>query len=117
GSLGHGQGSNIGMAMRSRESAWGVLALATMTLAAPSTSHGDDTWDSVGRVVAVGDVHGDYDQLVTVLRDTGLVDDKTRWVGGKAWLVQTGDRVDRGPDSRKVMDLLQRLEEAAKEGG
>jgi hypothetical protein len=103
--------------MRSRESTWGVLALATMTLAAPTTSDGDDTWDAVGRVVAVGDIHGDYDQLVTVLRDTGLVDDKTRWVGGKAWLVQTGDRVDRGPDSRKVMDLLQRLEKEAKKAG
>jgi Calcineurin-like phosphoesterase len=103
--------------MRLRESARWALALATMTLASTKTSHGDDTWDAVARVVAVGDVHGDYDQFLTVLRDSGLVDDKARWTGGKAWLVQTGDRVDRGPDSRKVMDLLQRLEKEAKKAG
>jgi hypothetical protein len=32
--------------------------------------------------------------------------------------VQTGDVLDRGPDSRKVLDLLRRLEgEAARAGG
>ena len=31
--------------------------------------------------------------------------------------VQTGDRVDRGPDSRKSMDLLMRLEKEAKKAG
>jgi hypothetical protein len=71
----------------------------------------------VAKVVAVGDVHGDYDQLVTVLKDAGLVDAKLKWTGGKAHLVQTGDRLDRGPDSRKVMDLLQKLEKEAKKAG
>jgi hypothetical protein len=103
--------------MTSRGTAWWVLALVTMALAVAKTSDGDDAWDNVSRVVAVGDLHGDYDQFLTVLRDTGLVDEKARWTGGKAWLVQTGDRVDRGPDSRKVMDLLQRLEKEAKKAG
>jgi len=31
--------------------------------------------------------------------------------------VQTGDRVDRGPDSRKSMDLLMRLEKEPKKAG
>jgi hypothetical protein len=74
----------------------------------------EDTWNEVERVVAVGDVHGDYDQLVTVLRDARLVDEKLAWSGGRAHLVQTGDRIDRGPDSRKVMDLLMRLEKEAR---
>ena len=70
------------------------------------------------RLVAVGDVHGDHDQFVAVLRDAGLVDQRLRWTGGRSHLVQTGDRLDRGADSRKVMDLLMRLEkEAAKAGG
>jgi hypothetical protein len=69
-------------------------------------------------VVAVGDVHGDLDAFVTVLRDAGLVDEKLKWTGGRAHLVQTGDRLDRGGASRKVMDLLMRLEkEAGKAGG
>jgi hypothetical protein len=74
----------------------------------------EDSWNKVERVVAVGDVHGDYAQFVTVLRDARLVDEKLAWSGGRAHLVQTGDRIDRGPDSRKVMDLLMRLEKEAK---
>jgi hypothetical protein len=77
-----------------------------------------DEWTSVDRVVAVGDVHGDFDTFVSVLRASGLINEKNAWIGGKAHLVQTGDLVDRGADSRKVMDLLMGLEkEAAKAGG
>ena len=75
-------------------------------------------WSGVERVVAVGDVHGDYATFVSVLRSARLIDEKGRWIGGKAHLVQTGDVLDRGPDSRKAMDLLMSLEkQAAKAGG
>jgi len=70
------------------------------------------------QIVAIGDLHGDIGALRESLRDAGLVDAKDRWKGGKATLVQIGDMVDRGPDSRKVMDLLMQLEkQAAKAGG
>lgn len=67
--------------------------------------------------MAVGDVHGAYDGFVAVLRMAGLVDQDLRWSGGSAHLVQTGDVLDRGPDSRRVMDLLMRLEEEARKAG
>jgi len=70
-------------------------------------------WDGVGRVVAVGDVHGDYGQFVKILEGAGLVDDQLNWTGGKTHLVQIGDVLDRGPDSRAVMDLLISLEQQA----
>jgi len=70
------------------------------------------------RVVAIGDVHGAYDPFVAILREAGLVDNRQRWSGGRALLIQTGDVLDRGADSRRVVDLLQRLErEAARAGG
>ena len=70
------------------------------------------------RVVAVGDVHGAYDRFVAMLRGAGLIDGRQRWTGGRARLVQTGDVLDRGPDSRKVIDLLRKLEnEASRAGG
>jgi hypothetical protein len=70
------------------------------------------------RVVAVGDVHGAYDRFVGILRAAGLVDSRARWTGGRAVLVQTGDVLDRGPHSRRVLDLLRRLErEASRAGG
>ena len=70
------------------------------------------------RIVAIGDVHGAYDQFVAILREAGVIDQRQRWTGGKAVLVQTGDVVDRGGDSRRVLDLLRRLEtDAPKAGG
>lgn len=70
------------------------------------------------RVVAIGDVHGAYERFVGMLRAAGLTDGRQRWSGGRAHLVQTGDVLDRGPDSRKVVDLIRRLErEAAAAGG
>lgn len=76
------------------------------------------TWKGVERIVAVGDVHGDYGQLVKILRYVRVINKNGKWIGGKAHLVQTGDVLDRGPDSRKVMNLLMKLEkQAAKAGG
>lgn len=74
-------------------------------------------WSGVPRIVAVGDVHGAYDNLVRVLQNAGLIDEKQKWIGGKAHLVQNGDVVDRGPDSRKAMDLLIELEKQAEKAG
>jgi Calcineurin-like phosphoesterase len=94
----------------------GRAALALALFAAP-LARAEDTFDAPPRVVAVGDVHGDYDQLVRVLKGAALLDERLGWAGGRTHLVQTGDRVDRGPDSRKVMDLFMRLEKEAKKAG
>src|SRR4029077_15740510 len=83
----------------------------------PAQDQGAGIWTGIDRIVAVGDVHGDYDQLVAVLRSAGLIDESGNWSGGKTHLVQNGDVLDRGPDSRKAMDLLLRLEKQAAEAG
>ncbi|MGF1508723.1 MAG: metallophosphoesterase [Myxococcota bacterium] len=72
---------------------------------------------SAPRVVAVGDVHGDYQQLVQVLRFAGVIGPDGHWSGGRSVLVQAGDIPDRGPDSRKAMELMMRLEREAVENG
>ena len=51
-------------------------------------------------IVAIGDVHGAYDNFVQVLQMAGLVDEDARWVGGTTHLVQTGDVLDRGKSLR-----------------
>ncbi|HJT86886.1 MAG TPA: metallophosphoesterase [Bryobacteraceae bacterium] len=78
---------------------------------------GQDTFQGVGRIVAIGDVHGDYDVFVGLLRSAELVNSRNQWTGGKTHLVQTGDVLDRGPASRKVMDLLMQLEPQARKAG
>ena len=71
-----------------------------------------------GRIVAVGDLHGDYDAWIAIARNAGLVDAENGWAGGTTTLVQTGDITDRGPDSLKIIRHLQKLDkEAASAGG
>jgi hypothetical protein len=72
---------------------------------------------SASRIVAIGDVHGAFEQFERILQAAGLIDDRERWSGGSAHLVQLGDVVDRGPDSRKALDLLRRLETEAERAG
>lgn len=91
---------------------WSSTPTGAQTLASPCDIRTSE------RVVAVADVHGAYDAFVSILRTAGLVDRRERWSGGRAILIQTGDVLDRGPHSRKVVDLLQRLErDAARAGG
>lgn len=74
-------------------------------------------WQDVERIVVVPDVHGAYDELVRVLRAASVVDESLAWTGGDAHLVSLGDLLDRGAESRKVMDLLMRLQEEAPAAG
>ena len=101
-----------------------AILLAVVTLAAPvrvgALAAAPDSCgiDGVERIVAIGDVHGAYDRFVAILRSSGLVDQDRHWSGGRAHLVQTGDVLDRGADSRKALDLLKRLQaEASRAGG
>jgi hypothetical protein len=70
------------------------------------------------RIVAVGDLHGDYAAWIAIARDARLIDGSNRWAGGKTTLVQLGDIPDRGPDTLRIIRHLQQLErEAAAAGG
>jgi len=70
------------------------------------------------RIVAVGDLHGDYAAWTQIARAAGVIDSKGHWSGGKTVLVQMGDITDRGPDSLKIVRSLQQLQkEAPRKGG
>ena len=73
---------------------------------------------------AVGDVHGDYDRLVTLLLAAKIIAgppqraDRPKWNAGRAVLVCTGDLIDKGTDYLKVIALFRALRsEARKDGG
>lgn len=74
-------------------------------------------WTGIEKIVAVGDIHGAYENFVIILKSNKLIDEELHWIGGKTHLVQTGDIMDRGPDAKKVFDLLMRLEKEAEEEG
>jgi len=68
-------------------------------------------------LVAIGDVHGDFDDFVAILQRIGLIDKQNHWKGGKTTFVQVGDLLDRGPKPREVMDLMMALEKEAGQAG
>ena len=67
------------------------------------------------KIVAFGDVHGAYDELVSLLKETGMIDSNLNWSGGNTNLVSLGDLIDRGPRSRDVVDLIMKLQTQAPE--
>lgn len=91
-----------------------VLALFT-TRPLPAKSACE--WDGIDRIVAVGDVHGAYDRFREILKIAGVIDAEAHWSGGTTHLVQLGDIVDRGKDSRKALDFVRRLEREAPAAG
>lgn len=74
-------------------------------------------WTGIKKIVAIGDLHGDYDNFIEILKGVKLVDDSLHWIGGETHLVQTGDILDRGPDARKIFDLIMALEKEAEDAG
>jgi hypothetical protein len=94
-----------------------IFQIVLIAIVSQSGAPAEDTWKGVKRIVAVGDVHGDLAQFTGVLRAAGVIDRDTNWSGGKTHLVQTGDLLDRGPDSRKLIELLMKLEKQARHAG
>ena len=92
--------------------------LLLVLVACAACSRGDTPrWSGVERIVAIGDVHGDYQQFLAVLKLAGLIDDTAHWTGGRTHLVQTGDVLDRGAESYRILELLMQLEKQAEAAG
>lgn len=69
------------------------------------------------RIIAIGDLHGDYDAYRAILSAAGLIDEDGKWSGGDTILVQTGDIPDRGPDTKRIIEEIQKLQRRAKRKG
>ncbi len=77
-------------------------------------------WTEVERIVAVGDLHGDYDHFVKILKINKIIDvidGKLHWIAGKTHLVQIGDVLDRGDKAKDIFDLIKDLEKEAEKAG
>lgn len=94
-----------------------LTLLANGTALAKAKKLDDYHWTGVERVVAISDLHGDYERYIDVMQSAGLIDKSGKWSGGETHLVQTGDITDRGPDSRKIIDHLVKLSKQAKKKG
>ncbi len=86
-----------------------------MAAAEPETE--PHVFEDVKQVFAVSDIHGEYEHLIDLLQNSGVVDDKLHWSWGDGHLVALGDVFDRGDRVTEVLWFLHRLEREAKLAG
>jgi hypothetical protein len=97
-----------------RRLAFVIAMISALLMGAPAV--GAPT--AADRIIAVGDLHGDFQAWQTIARAAGVMDQRGHWAGGKTILVQMGDITDRQPDSLKIVRSLQELQkEAPRKGG
>ncbi len=107
-------------ALRTNASRFALAALALCATAAcpgvtrPEAQQGAQPAD---RVIAFADVHGAYAELTELLRAAGIADAGLHWSAGRTRVVSLGDLLDRGADSRRIMDLVMRLQGEAQAAG
>lgn len=95
-----------------------VAALIILTMMDVSSKTDKAIFEPVERIVAIGDVHGDFIKFRSALEMADLIDAQQDWKGGETHLVQLGDLPDRGPQTLKIVDLLKKLEkQAPRDGG
>jgi hypothetical protein len=95
----------------------GVFLILLLCPAAISAREIPCEWSKVEKIVAIGDIHGDYENFLSILEKVGIVNDNLHWTGGKTHLVQIGDILDRGPGAKDAFDLLMRLEKESEAAG
>ena len=74
-------------------------------------------FDHVTRILAVSDIHGEYEAFVDFLQKAGVVNSDRHWSYGNGHLVVNGDIVDRGDGVTESLWLVYRLEQEAKRAG
>lgn len=48
----------------------------------------------VSRIIALGDLHGDFDFMIKLLKLSKVIDDSNKWIGGDTFVIQVGDQLD-----------------------
>jgi len=78
----------------------------------PSTSYTSDE-----PIVAISDIHGQYEVFEHLLTSNKVIDKDQNWVFGKGNLVIVGDVMDRGDKVMESLWLIYHLEQQAKASG
>ena len=68
-------------------------------------------------LVVVGDVHGEYEKLRSIVLHAKVVDLSETWIAAGVVFVQTGDVIDRGQKSIEAVQLIRSLQEQAQKVG
>ena len=69
------------------------------------------------RAMIQPDIHGNFEMFKENLRKAGYIDKDNKWIAGDSVLVQLGDVIDRGDDSKAAYFFLKNLQVEAREAG
>lgn len=72
-------------------------------------------YNKVSKIFAISDVHGQYDRMVQILQNNGIIDADNNWSWQNGHLVVLGDVFDRGPKVTESLWLIHKLENQAEE--
>ena len=75
------------------------------------------TYKNVKKIVALSDIHGQYDLAVKILKNNKIINKELKWNFGKGHLVIVGDVFDRGDKVNEVLWFLFNLEQQAEKKG
>jgi hypothetical protein len=92
-------------------------SLAEYVLAAQAPKIQPHIYEDVPKIFAVSDIHGEYEALVDLLVNAGIVDENLHWSWGAGHLVVDGDVFDRGDLVTECLWLIYRLEREAIQAG
>ncbi|KKL80576.1 hypothetical protein LCGC14_2003370, partial [marine sediment metagenome] len=67
----------------------------------------------VSRILAVGDIHGQYSRMTGILMEAGVINEDLQWQWGDGHLVFTGDIFDRGNQVTECLWFIYNLEKQA----
>lgn len=69
------------------------------------------------KVAALSDLHGQYDIMITLLTNNGIIDQQGHWSFGNGHFVITGDIFDRGDKVTEILWFIHKLEQQAEQAG
>jgi hypothetical protein len=68
-------------------------------------------------ICTAGDLHGEYEDAVRLLRGCGVTDERNNWAFGRGHLVFCGDILDRGPGVTDCLWWIRELQRQARLAG
>jgi hypothetical protein len=69
--------------------------------------------NKIDSIFCVGDVHGEYDGLISLLKNNNIIDKDLNWSFGKGHLIFCGDLFDRGEMVNETLLFIYNLENQA----
>ena len=75
------------------------------------------TYSGVKKVIAISDIHGEFDQMIKLLQGNGVIDAQHQWNWGEGHLVILGDIFDRGDQVTETFWFVHQLEREARLNG